>query len=392
MGETINIFLDNLDALLYRLLQLPITFQMLLWFVITGLCWCVFLALLRARFKTLEKGTKLMWFTSGVVCSSLVAFGVLVDKKNRLLEDEMTDLIHRSQVTGLMESFNAQACNAEVSTADATSAETPIDQESNVDALKNSIGLIDNHNHDVITKTEVVYSRKGIQAIQLTFSSPDVVAYLAWADLQKFEIVLDTAISIKTKTSEFGKKYDAEIAINGEAGVTPGRTAPLGQWTGNYIVNGVPLLLEDSKKRPNLYFNEWSKGFYSNAKEVITDLTPEMYNCIWGRFDLIRNGKIDIYPRDRSRNSPYPRTVIGIDSTGSKVFLMVVDGRKPGYSVGMTMEECARVLLDYGVYSAMACDQGGSTTLYIKGAGVVNRPADGGERAVYTHFGLRRKS
>lgn len=367
MGDKLNIFLDDLDALLLRLLQLPIAFQMLLWFVIAGLFWWSFLFLLRIKFKSLEKKAKIIWFTIGVVCSLLIASGVIIDKKNKLIEDEMTELMHRKQSPEVIKIAEAVV-------------------------MINSVNLIDNKSNIGDEKTEAIYSQDGIQAIQMTFTSPDVVAFLASVDLQKFDIVLDTLISTKTKTSDFVKGYNAEIAVNGEAGETPGITAPLGQWIGNYIVNGIPILLKDSEKRPNIYFNKNSKAHYSNGKEIITHTTPEMYNCIWGRFDLIQHGKIDIDPRDRTKNNPYPRTIIGIDSTGYRVFLMIVDGRKPGYSAGMTMEECGRILLKYGAYSAMACDQGGSTTMYINGLGIVNRPADGRERAVYTHFGLKRKN
>jgi exopolysaccharide biosynthesis protein len=58
----------------------------------------------------------------------------------------------------------------------------------------------------------------------------------------------------------------------------------------------------------------------------------------------------------------------------------------------MTMQQCADMLLQRGVHAAMACDQGGSCTMYHARLGVVNRPSDGGERPVYTHLGLKPRS
>jgi exopolysaccharide biosynthesis protein len=81
---------------------------------------------------------------------------------------------------------------------------------------------------------------------------------------------------------------------------------------------------------------------------------------------------------------------MGIDESGTKLFLLVADGRKPQHSRGLTLKECAALLMPYGCYNAMACDQGGSSCMYVEKFGIVNRPADGGERKVYTHFGLRR--
>jgi exopolysaccharide biosynthesis protein len=81
---------------------------------------------------------------------------------------------------------------------------------------------------------------------------------------------------------------------------------------------------------------------------------------------------------------------MGIDETGNKLFLLIADGRKPQHSRGLTMKECAALLLPYGCANAMSCDQGGSSCMYVEKFGIVNRPGDGGERPVYTHFGLKR--
>ena len=119
--------------------------------------------------------------------------------------------------------------------------------------------------------------------------------------------------------------------------------------------------------------------------------TPDMYNAIWGRWDLIMNGQMAIDPRDNTKNKRYPRTIMAIDRNGMRGFFMVADGRRPGYSLGMTMEQCAQLMLDFGAYNGMACDQGGSSLIYSKKLGIINRPADGAERPVYTHFGFKIK-
>jgi hypothetical protein len=58
-----------------------------------------------------------------------------------------------------------------------------------------------------------------------------------------------------------------------------------------------------------------------------------------------------------------------------------VDGRQPGYSVGMTNFELALALMRYGVVTGSALDGGGSTTMAYDGT-LLNRPSDGSERAV----------
>jgi hypothetical protein len=77
----------------------------------------------------------------------------------------------------------------------------------------------------------------------------------------------------------------------------------------------------------------------------------------------------------------HPRTLAGVRRDG-RILLVTIDGRRPGYSVGATLRESARVLRSLGAREAVNLDGGGSTTMVIRGR-VVNRPSDpGGERAV----------
>ncbi|MFN2489308.1 MAG: phosphodiester glycosidase family protein [Actinomycetota bacterium] len=76
-----------------------------------------------------------------------------------------------------------------------------------------------------------------------------------------------------------------------------------------------------------------------------------------------------------------PRTGIGITSSG-KLLLVTVDGRRPGWSTGMTPIGFARLFRFLGARWALNLDGGGSTTMWVKDK-IVNRPSDpGGERAV----------
>jgi hypothetical protein len=80
-------------------------------------------------------------------------------------------------------------------------------------------------------------------------------------------------------------------------------------------------------------------------------------------------------------NMRHPRTVIGTDAQGF-IWFVVVDGRRPDFSVGMTLPELARLCDRLGLRNALNLDGGGSTTLVVKGV-VVNRPTDPtGPRAV----------
>jgi exopolysaccharide biosynthesis protein/flagellar hook assembly protein FlgD len=76
-----------------------------------------------------------------------------------------------------------------------------------------------------------------------------------------------------------------------------------------------------------------------------------------------------------------PRTAIGQRADG-RMLLVAVDGRQPGYSVGMSNFELALAMMQLGAVTASALDAGGSTTMAFDGQ-LLNRPSDpGGERAV----------
>ncbi|MFT7581686.1 MAG: hypothetical protein ACI9MR_003364 [Myxococcota bacterium] len=82
-----------------------------------------------------------------------------------------------------------------------------------------------------------------------------------------------------------------------------------------------------------------------------------------------------------------PRTAIGMTADGRTLYLVVVDGRTSS-SIGMTIDQLAAHMGTYGVHTAMNLDGGGSSTMWIKGVGVVNVPSDGSQRTVGNHLGV----
>lgn len=100
---------------------------------------------------------------------------------------------------------------------------------------------------------------------------------------------------------------------------------------------------------------------------------------------IVRNGKAvytageDFLPSQLSPRNP--RTAVGQRRDG-KIVLLAVDGRRRGYSVGLTNWELAQAMVRHGVVTGSALDAGGSTTMAFDGR-LLNRPSDpGGERAV----------
>jgi len=93
-----------------------------------------------------------------------------------------------------------------------------------------------------------------------------------------------------------------------------------------------------------------------------------------GYYEVERNPKHPIQGRD-------PRTGIGIIDDNHFVFV-VVDGRDPGYSKGVTLEEFAHIFTDLGCATAYNLDGGGSSTMWFMDE-LVNSPCGkGGERDI----------
>ena len=97
---------------------------------------------------------------------------------------------------------------------------------------------------------------------------------------------------------------------------------------------------------------------------------------------LVKNGEIYMTTLGEEFGSDVaggraPRTALGITKDG-KALLVVVDGRSRS-SVGYTLLELARFMLEQGAVEAMNLDGGGSSQMII-GSQIVNAPSDGRER------------
>jgi hypothetical protein len=123
-------------------------------------------------------------------------------------------------------------------------------------------------------------------------------------------------------------------------------------------------------------------------------LRPEwtgVMNAVGGGPVLVRNGG-PVFRANEAFSSNQlaprnPRTAIGQLADG-RIRLVVVDGRRAGYSVGMTNFELAQTLVRLGAVTGSAFDAGGSSTLAFNGE-LLNRPSDpGGERATSTSLQL----
>ena len=113
---------------------------------------------------------------------------------------------------------------------------------------------------------------------------------------------------------------------------------------------------------------------------------PYVVGAIGGGPQIVRNGapifRAGEFFTTKQLGPRSPRSAVGQLRDG-RIILVAVDGRQPGYSVGLTNFELAQALVRLGAVTAMALDGGGSTTMAFDGA-LLNRPSDGVERRIAT--------
>lgn len=102
---------------------------------------------------------------------------------------------------------------------------------------------------------------------------------------------------------------------------------------------------------------------------------------------IVQEGAVNVAPHDPGfADVTHPRSAVGLTADGDLV-MAVVDGRQPGYSTGVRLDELGELMRDRGAVTAINLDGGGSSTLVARLPGddavsQLNRGSDGFERSV----------
>lgn len=88
---------------------------------------------------------------------------------------------------------------------------------------------------------------------------------------------------------------------------------------------------------------------------------------------LLQNGQLSAITTESGfgggfRTTPHPRTAIGVTKDNT-VYLVVVDGRQPGFATGMSLDDLGKFMRDQlGCTDALNLDGGGSSAMVINNA------------------------
>lgn len=107
-----------------------------------------------------------------------------------------------------------------------------------------------------------------------------------------------------------------------------------------------------------------------------------VFDAIGGQPILVQDGQVVAETCSSAFCRRNPRTAIGWTASG-RVLMVVIDGRRPRWSVGSSLGELARLMTDLGAVQALNLDGGGSSAMWVDGE-VVNKPSDDHQRNVTT--------
>lgn len=185
-------------------------------------------------------------------------------------------------------------------------------------------------------------------------------------------------LNITEDTSDIAADNGAVFAINGDYyGFRD---------TGIVIRDGV--VYRDEGAREGLAF--YRDGTVAVYDETATTADQLVADGVWNTLsfgpalleggqvvDGIEDVEVDTNVGNHSIQGAQPRTAVGVVDANHLVFV-VVDGRSPGYSAGVTMTGLAEIMQGLGATTAYNLDGGGSSTMYFNGE-VVNNPLGKGQ-------------
>lgn len=202
------------------------------------------------------------------------------------------------------------------------------------------------------------------------------------------------------RPSSMAARVDAIAAINAGYRATDG-TNLTNSYTmiDGHFIGGSSINMTPEHNRSALGFSGNHQKIAKRTKLTRTFIPAEpadwekMTDVIAGRGHFVTSGGILITQDNEGtttshHGSRHPRTAIGFSADPYRVWLVTVDGRQTGFSIGMTYKELGKLMADLGVEQTVSLDGGGSTTTWIKGEGVVNSPSDGAERPVISAWAV----
>lgn len=162
------------------------------------------------------------------------------------------------------------------------------------------------------------------------------------------------------------EENDAVLGINASGFSDPNGTGNGGNVFGLVYANNFPVYSKLDAKMKVISMS------YSNRLNITNSLPNDARDAMQFSPALVVNGEQLI--SGSSGWGLQPRSVIGQTKDGA-VLLAIVDGRQPGYSIGITLGDLTDILYQYGAYQACNLDGGSSAVMYYRGRNITHSSA-----------------
>jgi hypothetical protein len=267
----------------------------------------------------------------------------------------------------------------------------------------------------LVSGTDSAMSRTVLPGVTYErFRVGDAVAHLVSIDLNQDCAVLATSevaadgTANASKTISWAESSDLSVAINGgffypydqstawdvypAEGETVTVLGPVVRPAGGVLDHHLDVTNAPAPRRSQSTTAWDGASFWINSdgRARIGELPDGAALAVTGRHQILSDGVV-VAPA----SEPYPRTIVSVDDTGRRMWWLVVDGKQPGYSLGLPLADAAELLAERGAVDAVELDGGGSSTLVLKedsGHRVASRPMEvrvpGRSRVVANHLGI----
>ncbi len=129
------------------------------------------------------------------------------------------------------------------------------------------------------------------------------------------------------------------------------------------VDDGVLRNNHDDRRRP-IWFDGSGLARVGKPEE---EASPSQAVADWEGPILVDGGVVE-----DGKVNKHPRTIAGTDAKGERLLLVVAEGRKEGYSEGLTLKECGELMLERGCTEAVNFDGGGSSVMLVTTNGVMS--------------------
>jgi len=156
---------------------------------------------------------------------------------------------------------------------------------------------------------------------------------------------------------------------------------------GNKEIPGYGVILSGHGKKGLFLKNNIEVGDTIKTLLQLPPTKEKIVEAVSGAPKIVEKGRVKIDVKKEKlpftfSTTKHPRTAIGYNRDKTRLLMFVIDGRQPEYSVGMSLRELAKFMIEWGVYEGLNLDGGGSSTMYVRGE-IANKPSDSnGERPV----------